>query len=106
MQPLPQKPQVRRRGRDQHRTPGKKLELRLGQVQREATEGGGGASSKLTEARRQLDAAQAEEQRMSAASHRLQVKVRALHDARTAVEAACLAADETARATLAEVIGS
>jgi phage shock protein A len=67
----------------------KKLELRLGQIQREATEGGGGASSELTEVRRQLDAARAEEQRVSAASQRLQVKVSALHDAKTAVEAAC-----------------
>jgi phage shock protein A len=84
----------------------KKLELRLGQIQREATEGGGAASSELTEARRQLDAARAEEQRMSAASQRLQVSVSALHDAKAAVEAACVAADETARATLAEVTGS
>lgn len=84
----------------------KKLELRLDEIQREATVGKGDADAELAEVRRQLGAARAEERRMSEASQRLQVRVSALHDAKAAVEAACVAADETARATLAEVTGS
>jgi phage shock protein A len=84
----------------------KKLELRLEEIQQEPTEGEGGAEAELAEVRRQLDAARAEERRVSEASQRLQVRVSALHDAKAAVEAACVAADETARATLAEVTGS
>jgi phage shock protein A len=83
----------------------KKLELRLDEIQREATEGEG-ADAELAEVRQQLEEVRAEEWRVSAASQRLQVNISAVHDAKTAVEAACLAADETARATLAEVIGS
>lgn len=81
----------------------KKLELRLDEIQQEPTEG---EDAELAEVRGQLDAARAEERRMSEASQRLQVRVSALHDAKAAVEAACVAADETARATLAEVTGS
>jgi hypothetical protein len=82
----------------------KKLELRLDEIRREASEGDGGAE--LAEVRRQLQEVRAEERRMSEASQRLQVRVSALHDAKAAVEAACVAADETARATLTEVTGS
>ena len=84
----------------------KKLELRLDEIRREATEGEGGANAELAEVRRQLEQVRAEERRMSEASQRLQVSVSALHDAKAAVEAACVAADEAARATLAEVTGS
>ena len=84
----------------------KKLELRLDEIQRQALEGEGSEGSELIQVRRQLEEVRAEERRMAEASQRLQVKVSALHDAKAAVEAACLAADETARATLAEVTGS
>ncbi len=84
----------------------KKLELRLDEIQQEPSEGQGGAGAELAGVRRQLDAVRAEERRMSEASQRLQVRVSALHDAKAAVEAACVAAEQTARATLAEVIGS
>lgn len=84
----------------------KKLELRLDEIQRQALEGEGSEGSGLIQVRRQLEEVRAEERRMAEASQRLQVKVSALHDAKAAVEAACLAADETARATLAEVTGS
>jgi hypothetical protein len=84
----------------------KKLELRVDEIQRQASEGEGGCDAELGEVRRQLDAVRADERRMSEASQRLQVRVSALHDAKAAVEAACVAADETARATLAEVTGS
>jgi phage shock protein A len=83
----------------------KKPELRLGQIQSETAEGES-ASSELTELRRQLAAARAEEQRMAEAGRRLQAKISTLHDAKTAVEAAFVAADETARAILAEVTGN
>lgn len=84
----------------------KKLELRLDEIQRQALEGEGSEGSELIQVRLQLEEVRAEERRMAEASQRLQVKVSALHDAKAAVEAACLAADETARATLAEVTGS
>jgi phage shock protein A len=81
----------------------KKLELRLGEIEAEAGEGEGGASSERAEVLLQLEAARAEERRVAEASQRFQAKISALHDAHVAVEAACLAADEAARATLAEV---
>ena len=84
----------------------KKLELRLGQIQNETAEGERSASSELIEVRQQLAAARAEQRRMAEAGQRLQAKISALHDAKTAVETACVAADETARATLAEVTGN
>jgi phage shock protein A len=82
----------------------KKLELRLSQVRREASEGSVG--SELAEVLRLLEVARAEERRMAEAGQRLQVKVNELHDAKAAVEAACVAADETARATLSDVTGN
>jgi phage shock protein A len=82
------------------------LELRAGQIEREAAEGDVGSSSERAEVRRQLDAVRAEERRVAEAGQRLQEKVSALHDAKVAVEAASAAADETAATVLAEVDGS
>jgi phage shock protein A len=84
----------------------KRLELRLGEIEDEASEGGTAASSERAEVLLQLEASRAEERRLTEASQRFQAKISALHDAQVAVEAACLAAEEAARATLAEVTGS
>ena len=83
----------------------KKLELRLGQLEREAWKPEGGPAFEREEVRRQLDAARAEERRVGEASQRLQAKISALHSAWHAVEEAYAAAEETAKATLAEVTG-
>lgn len=84
----------------------KKLELRVGEIAGEASEGEAAAISERAEVLVQLDAACAEERRVTEASQRFQGKLSALHDAQVAVEAACLAAEEGAKAALAEVTGS
>jgi phage shock protein A len=84
----------------------KKLELRLGEIEGEASERGAAASSERAEVLLQLEAARAEERRVTEASQRFQAKISALHNAQVGVEAAYLAAEEAARATLAEVTGS
>jgi phage shock protein A len=71
-----------------------------GQVSRDATE------RRLTDLRRRYAEMQAEEERVTAASRRLQAKVDAFRAAKEAIEAACTAAEEAAEAAWAQVTGN
>ena len=105
----------------------KRLELQIGQLERQAAERGdrrhagmpagpgdiadeGQVSRdtierRLAGLRRQYADMQVEEERLSAASRRLQAKVNAFRAAREAIEAAYTAVEEAAEAAWAEVTG-
>jgi phage shock protein A len=106
----------------------KRLELQIGKLEQQAGERGGQSragteagqdgiadegqvsrdttSRRLTELRRQYADARAEEERVTAASRRLQAKVNDFLAAREAIEAAYTAAEEAAEAAWAGVTGN
>lgn len=106
----------------------KRLELQVGQLEQEVGELGGQSRAgmeagqggiadegqvsrgtterQLVGLRRQYAATQAEEERVFAASRRLQAKMNAFRAAKEAIEAAYTAAEEAAKAAWAEVTGS
>jgi phage shock protein A len=106
----------------------KRLELQLGQMEQHAGDLGGQSHAgmeagqggiagegqvsqdatgrRLAGLRRQYADMQAEEERVTAASRRLQAKVDAFRAAREAIEAAYTAAEEAAQAAWAEVTGN
>jgi phage shock protein A len=86
-------------------TPRKRLEKRLGQLERETGKPDSGASPEIGELRHQLEDLRAEERRVTEASQRLQAKISALRAAKQAVEEAYAAVEETAKETVAQVIG-
>jgi phage shock protein A len=63
------------------------------------------AEARLAKARRQYTAIQAQEERVAAASWRLQTEINAFRDARKSIEATYTAAEEAAKAVLAEATG-
>jgi phage shock protein A len=64
------------------------------------------AEGRLDELRLQYAAIDLQEERVAAASRRLQVEINAFRDARKAIEAAYMAAEEAAEAVLAEATGA
>jgi hypothetical protein len=90
----------------------KRLELQIAQLERQVTElgeqegrGSGGAAERLAELRRQYAALQAEEERVTVASQRLQASLDEFSTRKEAAKAAYLAAQEEAEAIWAEVAG-
>lgn len=84
----------------------KRLELQIGQLERQAAEGGDQRHAGMpAELRRQYADMQVEEERLTAVSRRLQAKVNAFRAAREAIEAAYTAVEEAAEAAWAEVTG-
>jgi FtsZ-binding cell division protein ZapB len=91
----------------------KKLELRIGELERQAddvadhSQGDGqavrNAAATLAELRRDYDEAKAREERVSAASQRLMIATDAFRQAKDAVKAAHAAAEEAAQAASAEI---
>ena len=64
------------------------------------------AEARLAELRHQYAAIQAQEERVAAASWRLQVEINASRDARKTIETAYTAAEEAAETVLAEAAGA
>lgn len=97
-------------------TSAKRLELRIGELERQAdgvadhSQGEGqavrDAAAALAELRRDYDEAKAREERVSAASRRLMIATDAFRQAEDAAKAAYSAAEEAAQAAWAEIRNS
>jgi len=97
-------------------TSAKQLELRIGELERQADEGADqshcegqaarNAAATLAELRRDYDQAKARQERVSAASRRLMIATDAFRQAQDAAKAAHSAAEEAAQAAWAEIRNS
>lgn len=78
----------------------KRLELQIGELERQ-----GAAEERLTDLRRRYADLQAEEERVSVASQRLQARIDAFRTCKEAAQAAYTAAEEAAEAAWVQVAG-
>lgn len=83
----------------------KQLELRIGELERQAGEGPGNADA-LAELRRNYAEMKARQERVTAASQRLQAEIDAFRQAMNAAKAAHSAAEEAAQSACAEMRNS
>jgi phage shock protein A len=87
-------------------TSAKRLELRIGELERQADQAAGNVADALADLRRDYAEVKAREERVTAASRRLQAEIDAFRQAKNAAKAAYIAAEEAAQAACAEMRSS
>jgi phage shock protein A len=84
-------------------TSAKRLELRIGELERQAGQTDGNAADALAELRRDYAEMKARQEHVTAASRRLQAEINAFRQAMNAAKAAHTAAEEAAQSACAEM---
>jgi hypothetical protein len=87
-------------------TSAKRLELRIGELERQADQATGNVADALAGLRRDHAEVKAREERVTAASRRLQAEIDAFRQAKNAAKAAYIAAEEAAQSACAEIRNS